>query len=237
MTSTEDGRISIVVVQGSVRSDNYTAKATALVVDELQKHPEVAVELVDPATLPLPFPGTGSSAAAEELQAKVSAAAGVVLATPEYHGSFSSVMKLVIENLGFPSVLAGKPVSLLGVAAGVIGAIKSLEHLRSVCSHIGSIVLPGPVSVANVQKVFDSDGRCLDEETEKRVRGVATTLVHYIHDNICPRVALERMVRESRGGRDQVIFIVTGEITDFRSENFLLPRKVLRKRSLGNLRK
>ena len=34
----------------------------------------------------------------------------VVLATPEYHGSFSSVMKLMIENLGFPSVLEGKSV-------------------------------------------------------------------------------------------------------------------------------
>ena len=52
---------------------------------------------------------------------------GVVLATPEYHGSFSSVMKLMIENLGFPSVLAGKSVALLGVAGGSIGAIKSLE--------------------------------------------------------------------------------------------------------------
>ena len=48
----------------------------------------------------------------------------------------------MIENMGFPSVLAGKPVSLLGVAAGRIGAIKSLESLRGVCSHIGAIVLP-----------------------------------------------------------------------------------------------
>ena len=74
----------------------------------------------------------------------------VILATPEYHGSFAAMMKLVIENLGFPSTLAGKPVALLGVAAGRIGAIKSLEQLRSVCSHVGAIVLPGPVSVANV---------------------------------------------------------------------------------------
>ena len=63
--------------------------------------------------------------------------------------------KLIIENLGFPSVLATKPVALLGVAAGQIGAIKSLEQLRSVLSHVGAIVLPGPVSVAGVQGVFD----------------------------------------------------------------------------------
>ena len=67
MSSAED-RLSIVVIQGSVRPDNYTAKATALVVDELRQHSEVAVELVDPASLSLPFPGTVRSAAAEELQ-------------------------------------------------------------------------------------------------------------------------------------------------------------------------
>ncbi|NIT99995.1 MAG: NADPH-dependent oxidoreductase, partial [Nitrosopumilaceae archaeon] len=67
---------------------------------------------------------------------------GIILATPEYHGSFSSMMKLFIENLGFPSMLSTKPVALLGVAAGEIGAIKALEHLSSVCSYIGAIVLP-----------------------------------------------------------------------------------------------
>jgi len=120
----------------------------------------------------------------------------VILATPEYHGSFSSVIKLVIENLGFPSVLAGKPVALLGVAAGQIGAIKSLEGLASVCTHVGAIVLPGAVSVAGVQQLFDSEGRCLDRAVEKRIRSVASNLVNYIHGNICPRIALEQMVRE-----------------------------------------
>jgi len=62
------------------------------------------------------------------------------------------------------------------VAAGSIGAIKSLEHLRGVVSHIGGIVLPLPISIANVQSVFDRDGRPLDSTTEKMVRQVATNL-------------------------------------------------------------
>ncbi len=103
--------------------------------------------------------------------------------------------KLIIENLGFPSVLASKPVALVGVAAGQIGAIKALEHLRSVLSHVGAIVLPGPVSVAGVQNVFDEEGRCVDEAIEKMVRGVGTNLVEYIRGHICPRVPLEEMMR------------------------------------------
>jgi len=180
-----------------VRPNNYTAMAAAVVVDELRKHPQVAVEVIDPRVLRLPLPGENpDSQAPVALRQKVLDAAGVVLATPEYHGSFSSVMKLVIENLGFPSALAGKPVALLGVAAGSIGAIKSLEHLRGVVSHIGALALPLPISLANVQEVFDEQGHSLDPAVEKTIRRVATNLLEFINRHICPRVTLERILRE-----------------------------------------
>jgi len=189
--------IRIVLIKGSVRPGNYTSMAAALVVDEFGKHSGVSVEAIDPGTLDLSPPGLEEGKPdPKRIKKIVKEATGVVLATPEYHGSFSSTMKLVIENLGFPSVLSGKPVSLLGVAAGSIGAIKSLESLGSVCQHVGAIVMPGPVSVANVRDVFDEDGNCLDPAVEARVRSVATNLMHYIEDNICPRVSLEAFVRE-----------------------------------------
>ena len=193
----EERRLKIVIVLGSVSPGNYIAKAAALVADELRRDPDVAVDIIDPSVLELPPPGVDpTSAVARELQAKVAAASGVVLATPEYHGSFSSVMKLVIETLGFPSELRGKPVALLGVAAGSIGAIKSLEQLRSVCAHVGAIALPLPVSVANVQKAFDADGNPTDPAVEKRVRGVGTGLLDYLRNDVCPRIQLEQLLRE-----------------------------------------
>lgn len=67
---------------------------------------------------------------------------------------------------------------------------------RSICSHVGCLVLPGPVSVANVRDVFDADGNVDDEALEQRIRGVGTQLLHHIQENVCPRVALEAMVRE-----------------------------------------
>lgn len=54
---------------------------------------------------------------------------------------------------------------------------------------------------------------------------------------LLPNRLLERMVRESQGGSEPIVFILTGEITDFRGENYLLVRKVLRKREMGNLHK
>jgi hypothetical protein len=35
---------------------------------------------------------------------------------------------------------------------------------------VGAIVLPGPVSVAGVQQVFDEEGNCLDEKVEAMAR-------------------------------------------------------------------
>ena len=187
----------IVGILGSVRPANYTAMAMRLVQDQVEDTAGFSFQLIDPATLDLPLPGRGGSDDAAFIQEAVAGATGVVLATPEYHGSFSSVMKLVIEHLGFPSRLSGKPVALLGVAGGSIGAIKSLEQLRGVCSHVGAVVLPGPVSVANVRAVFDSEGNCLDSAVEGRLRGVAESLTGYIRAAVCPARSLEAMVREA----------------------------------------
>ena len=128
----------------------------------------------------------------------VRAADGVVLATPEYHGTFSSLMKLTLENMGFPSPMKGKIVSLLGVAEGRIGAVKSLEHLRSVCGHIGSVVVPRVVSVARVRQAFDEHGNCLDPAADKDIRKLGLDLVRFIHEMRCPEVSFEEWVRQQQ---------------------------------------
>ena len=193
-TALKDLRVAIVI--GSVRPGNYTAKAAALVADEFTRRGVIA-DAIHLAALDLPMPGIDLNAPGpRELQQRIGSAAAVVLATPEYHGSFSSVIKLAIENMGFPSPMAGKPVALLGVAAGAIGAIKSLEALRGVVSHVGGLPLPMVVSVANVQKVFDESGKCTDAAIEKHVRRLATTVLDYLDNHVCPKVTLERVLRE-----------------------------------------
>jgi chromate reductase len=108
MNDGNSGGIRIVAVLGTARPDNYTSKALALVIDEIGKHENIALDLIDPAAQDLPFPGTDpDSAETKALQDMVLGATGVIFSTPEYHGSFSSMAKLIIENLGFPSVLAG----------------------------------------------------------------------------------------------------------------------------------
>ena len=184
----------IVCISGTNRPDNYTARALGIVVDEL-RHSQVNPVVFDARALALAFPGHPDPGDGERLRTAIAAAPGGVLATPAYHGSFCAMTKLMLEHLGFPSVLAGKPVALVGVAAGRIGAIKSLEQLKSVCAHIGALVVPGAVSVAGVQSLFDDQGRCTDADVETLLRGVAHALLTFLKDYICPRHILEDMVR------------------------------------------
>lgn len=177
--------LNIVAIGGSVRPDNYTMRALRLVVDQCEKLEGVEVNLVDPVTIEWPAPGLdGGGPELAAFQQRVRDADGVILATPEYHGSISSVMKRIIENLGYPNGLAGKPVVMLGVAAGVIGAIQTLGQLRGIISHVGGLPLPGAVSVPKVQELFDESGDCADEKMEAAIRGLADRLVNYLRDPI-----------------------------------------------------
>jgi NAD(P)H-dependent FMN reductase len=192
-------KFRIAVILGSVTNNSNTRKALHVAIDELNKHDEIIVDLIDPKELDLPFPGINSSSLdPKKIQQIVQDATGVILATPEYHGSYSSILKLIIENLGYPSKLSGKPISILGVASGDIGAIKSIESLRGVCAHVGGIILPGSASIPEVEQHFNEEGVCITPKIEKRIRSISNNLINFIEENIRPQIALEEIVREKK---------------------------------------
>jgi len=189
---------NIVSISGTSRPNNYTSRALKIVNEELLAlghKPEV----FDARELVLSFPGAPPTEDSKRLIEAVESASGIVIATPEYHGSFSAMTKLIIENLGFPSVLAGKPIALVGVAAGRIGAIKSLEQLRGVCAHTGAIVLPGAISIAGVRGAFDDKGNITDPNAEKALKSIAASLISFIDNFVCPKFTLESMARGDGG--------------------------------------
>ena len=188
MAETTIHQIHLVAVAGSVRHDGYTRRFLDLLLEVLRSYPGVTVDCIDPGDYQLAFPGEPEAVALQEaLMARCKDADGFVLSTPEYHGSYSSVLKVLIDNMGYPSIMEGKPVSLLGIAAGRLGAIKALEHLRSVSSHLGAIVLPYPVSVSEAHEKLDENGRCTDSDLNELIQKCAEQLVHYTRNHIARR--------------------------------------------------
>ena len=173
----------ILIIGGSCRPQNNTDKALAIALDELEKG-DFEINRVHLGDLNLPLPGEPSdSKDPEMLKGLVTAAAGILIVTPEYHGSISSTLKLAIDNLGYPSTLAGKTIAIFGVAMGP-SADNALAHLKHILIHVGGEVLPGQASIGSVHKVFDENGRCVDEEAEAAVRGVAARLLEHLDNSV-----------------------------------------------------
>jgi len=113
---------------------------------------------------------------APELTRRVRAADAVVLATPMYHGSYSSVLKTALDYCGFDE-FEDKTVGLLAVAGGSF-PITALEHLRSVCRALDAWVLPYQAAVPRASDAVE-DGGFTDEDLAERVAVLGRRVVKY----------------------------------------------------------
>ena len=74
--------IEIVTISGSVRQNNNTNKALAVVIDELKNHKDVTVREIDLSAIEFPLPGKPlQDPQVKEFQQIVRRATGVVIAT------------------------------------------------------------------------------------------------------------------------------------------------------------
>jgi NAD(P)H-dependent FMN reductase len=116
------------------------------------------------------------------LRREVGRAPGIILGTPEYHGSFSGVLKNALDLMGFEQ-FEGKMVGLVGVSGGRMGALGALSSLRDISRALHAWVVPEQASIPKAWREFDEDGTMKDAELEMRVREVGrqVALFAYLH--------------------------------------------------------
>jgi NAD(P)H-dependent FMN reductase len=105
-------------------------------------------------------------------------AQGIILATPEYHGGYSGVLKNALDLMGFDE-FEGKMLGLVGVSGGRTGATGAMHSLRDVGRALHSWVIPEQASVPQAEQVFDEQGNCKDAEIEKRLKEVGRQVVRF----------------------------------------------------------
>ena len=170
----------VALINSSVQKRNYTGFVLSIVQDELSNY-DISVVDVRLKEFNLPFPGENiENDNSKKMRELLKSADAYIVGCPEYNGSFTAKLKLMVENCGFPSVLKGKPLGLVGIASGVLGATKSLEQQRTLFSHVGSIVLPRVVSIPNIESKFDDDGKCKSDKTESDIRLAAKNMNEFL---------------------------------------------------------
>jgi len=119
----------------------------------------------------------------EALKARVVAADGLLLATPEYNNGIPGVFKNGIDWLSRPSddiprVFGDRPVAVMGASPGGFGTILSQDAWLSVLRTLRARQwVGGRLMVSRAASVMGADGEIADEKTiaqlEAFVRGFA----------------------------------------------------------------
>ena len=103
----------------------------------------------------------------QELKTKIAAADGVILVTPEYNYSFSSVIKSAIDWGSRPygkGVWDAKPVAIQSASTGYMGGSRAQYHLRQVLGFFPAKQLYKPeVFLSAAHEKFDEAGYLVDE--------------------------------------------------------------------------
>lgn len=173
--------LRITGICGSLKAAGTTRRALVLALESAQKA-GAHTTLLDLGDFNLPFAESGFEADdfpdVARFNQIVRESDGLIWATPEYHGSFSGALKNALD-LGSFAEYEGKMVALLGVAAGQIGAIQALSHLRVVGRQLHCWVLPSQLSIARAYAAFDEGGKLSDPKLAAAMDEMAAELVKW----------------------------------------------------------
>jgi NAD(P)H-dependent FMN reductase len=168
---------TVIGICGSLRDTSRTriavSEALAAPVDA-----GASVELVDLRSHELPSLNTTDTEvpAATEFQQTVKSADSVLLATPNYHGSYSGALKNALDCCGRDE-FAGTTVGLLEVAAGAFPG-SALIHLRTASRTLHAWTLPTEVAIPDSHSLITDNG-IQDPELAERTRRLGRELVTY----------------------------------------------------------
>ncbi|AVQ73700.1 NADPH-dependent quinone reductase ArsH [Microcystis aeruginosa NIES-1211] len=171
--------IKIVGINGSLRPGSYSAMALEVAISRLGAL-GVETEIIDLRKLSLPFCNGGDDYSdypdVAKMQQTVKSAAGLILATPEYHGSVSGVMKNALDLMSFEE-LSGKVAGLISVLGGQSNS-NALNDLRIILRWVHAWVIPEQISLGQAWQVFNEEGKILDEKLSQRFDAFAQSLVN-----------------------------------------------------------
>ena len=170
--------VKIVGIGGSLRAGSYSQIALKVAAGRAEAL-GAEVEILDLRSINLPFCDGENDyhnyPDVEKLRNVVKQADGLILATPEYHGSVSGVLKNALDLMSFEH-LDGKVVGSISVLGGQVNS-NALNDLRTILRWVHAWVIPEQIAIGQAWQAFTPDGKLLDEKLSKRFDEFAQSLV------------------------------------------------------------
>jgi len=169
--------VSVLAVCGSRRDESKTRVALETALESAADcGARTVMADLDAYELPPFDPGARAAGDGPRFRREVEAADAVLLGTPNYHDSYSGVLKNALDYCKREE-FADTTVGLLEVAGGRYPG-SAMADLRGVCRILEAWVLPTQVAVPRSQETVTGE-RIVDGEIRERVRDLGREVVAY----------------------------------------------------------
>ena len=171
------------LVVGTNRPGSNSRKVAAHI-EEIYRELKTPLRVLDLAELPpeifLPTAYAEKPAAFAPFADAVLQSSGLIIVTPEYNGSMPGVLKYFIDMLKFPESFERRPVCFVGLAAGIWGALRSVEQLQTIFGYRNAYLFPERVFMPRINQSLDAQGRITDAELLARLRAQQQGFVEFV---------------------------------------------------------
>ncbi len=180
----------ILVFCGSIRSGSVNNRLTDCIMRELVTH-DCEVTRISLADYELPIydgdleASQGVPENAKKLARLFHEHDGIFIATPEYNGSLTPLLKNTIDWISRVSAdedgkvipYQGKVGAISACSPGGMGGMSMLYHLREILTRLGVLMLPEQVAVGNSGSAFNDDDTLTDERSAGFLQMACKSLV------------------------------------------------------------
>jgi chromate reductase len=182
----------LLAFSGSTRKDSLNGHVLQTAIAGAESVTGCTVTLINLNDYPMPLyngddeQATGMPESAIKLLRLFEQHDGLLLASPEYNGFFTPLIKNTFDwmtrtepdgKVGL-RVFKRYPVSLVSSSPGLMGGLRSLMMVRMYLGNLGCLVLPEQVAVTG-QKM--KDGKITDERLEAQVKAIGTGLANFLN--------------------------------------------------------
>jgi NAD(P)H-dependent FMN reductase len=105
---------------------------------------------------------------------------GFLIASPEYNGLISAVLKNAIDWASRPQpdeppavAFRGQVAGIMAASPGGLGGLRGLVHLRQLLTNLGVLVVPDQIAIAKAGQAFTEDGALADAAQQASVAAIA----------------------------------------------------------------
>lgn len=163
--------MNITVILGSIRDERKSDRIASYLLQRLEGMPGIRPRLLDLAEYQLPVfenrwaqsdsPDPSLVAFGEAL----TEADGLILISPEYHGSYTGVLKNAFDH--FWAEFKRKPMGVVTTGSGKFGGINASSEMQQLVLSVGGYPTPTKLIIPYIQHSLSETGEPLESFVEK----------------------------------------------------------------------